>query len=173
MSVLPQHLFRLPEASTFKKPILILTSVSLAFDFVLTAISFFLGWNQVDRSACFFPFLKSSNPVVLLQLVDLFVGYCAPHFEQYFAFARQDFAPQLLQNMAASEELRGAITQSWSSGSSHFSCLLPFCFALPFSFFICVLLFCLRFAFLFTFSFFCLRFFFNSRFFFFGLRFLF
>ena len=75
-----------------------------------------------------------------------------------------------------------------------FSCLLPFCFALPFSFFICVLLFCLRFAFFnlhflffvcvfffkFAFSFFCLRFlfficvfFFFVCVFFFYLRFLF
>ena len=102
--------------------------------------------------------------MVLLQLVDSFVGYCAPHFEQYFAFARQDFAPQLLQNTAASEELRGAITQSWSSGSSHFSCLLPFCFALPFSFFICVLLFCLCSAFLFAFCFFVCVLLFSLRF---------
>ena len=44
-------------------------------------------------------------------------------------------------------------TQSWSSGPSRFSCLLPFRFALPFSFFNCVLLFCLRFGFcLFSFS---------------------
>ena len=40
----------------------------------------------------------------ILYLVDSFVGHCAPHFEQYFAFARQEFAPQLLQNMVASEE---------------------------------------------------------------------
>ena len=112
--------------------------------------------DRVDRSI-YFLFLKSSNPVVLLQLVDSFVGYCAPHFEQYFAFARQDFAVQLLQNMAASEELWGAITQSWSSSPPRFCCLLPFRFAVPFSFlfafcyfvrvffFICVFIFCLRF----------------------------
>ena len=72
-------------------------------------------------------------------------------------------------------------TQSWSSGPLRFSCLLPFCFAHPFSFFICVLLFCLRFAFLFAFCFLvCDFFFFNFRFFFFvcvffffNLRFLF
>ena len=68
-----------------------------------------------------------------------------------------------------------------------FSCLLPFCFALPFSFFICVLLFCLRFAFFnlhflffvcvfffkFAFSLFVCDFFFLFAFSFFCLRFLF
>ena len=42
------------------------------------------------------------NPI--LDLDDSFVRHCAPHFEQYFASARQEFAPQLLQNMAASGE---------------------------------------------------------------------
>ena len=45
-----------------------------------------------------------------------------------------------------------------------FSCLLPFCFARPFSFFICVLLFCLRFAFLFAFCFFVCVLLFSLRF---------
>ena len=91
------------------------------------------------------------------------------HFEQYFAFARQDFAPQLLQNITARTE--NAILELRPFA---FSCLLPFCFALPFSFFVCVLLF--RFAlyvhffvcvsfFLFAFSFFLFAFsFFNLRF---------
>ena len=47
--------------------------------------------------------------MVLLQLVDSFVGYFAPHSEQYFTFARQDFAQQLVQNMEASEKLQGVI----------------------------------------------------------------
>ena len=52
-NVLPRDLFRLPEASTLKKPILILTLVYLALDFVLTAFGFFLGWNRVHRSVSF------------------------------------------------------------------------------------------------------------------------
>ena len=71
-NVLPRHLFRLPEASIFKKPILILTSISLAFDFVLTAFSLRPLRLKSGRTLRFFPFLKSSNPMVLLQFVDSF-----------------------------------------------------------------------------------------------------
>ena len=101
--------------------------------------------------------------MVLLQLVGSFEGYCAPQFEKYFAFARQDFAPQLLQNMAASEKLRELE-------------LRPFAFFLLTSVLLCTsvfIFFYLHFAFLFVFSFFCLRFFFNLRFLFVILRFLF
>ena len=71
-NVLPRHLFRLPEASILKKPILILTSISLAFDFVLTAFSLRPLRLKSGRTLRFFPFLKSSNPMVLLQFVDSF-----------------------------------------------------------------------------------------------------
>ena len=98
--------------------------------------------------------------MVLLQLVDLFVGYCAPHFEQYFAFARQDFAPQLLQNMAASEELRGAIkmARKRNPGAQALRVFpVYFRFALHFRFLFLseFCFFCLRFAFLFAFRFLC------------------
>ena len=86
--------------------------------------------------------------------------------------SRQDFAPELLQSMAASEELQGdAILE-----------LSPFAFVLFTSVFLCTSVFffylrfafCLRFAFLFAFNFFNLRFlFFVCDFFFFNLRFLF
>ena len=67
--------------------------------------------------------------------------------------SRQYFVPELLQNMAASEELQGDTILE----------LRPFAFFLftsvllctsVFFFFICVLLFCLRFAFSFAFCFF-------------------
>ena len=87
--------------------------------------------------------------MVLLQLVGSFEGYCAPQFEQYFAFARQDFAPQLLQNMAASEKLRGLelrplaffLLTSVLLCTSVFFFYLRFAFLFPFSFFVCVFFF--------------------------------
>ena len=81
--------------------------------------------------------------MVLMQLVDSFEGYCAPQFEQYFAFARQDFAPQLLQNQGETGRSENAILE-----------------LRPFESVSCFLFFYLRFAFLFAFSFFVCVFFF-------------
>ena len=92
--------------------------------------------------------------------------------------SRQDFVPELLQNMAASEELQG------DNPGAQALCVFPvyfrfalhfrFLFLFAFCFFVCVLLFCLRFAFLFAFNFFNLLFlFFVCDYFFFNLRFLF
>ena len=84
--------------------------------------------------------------------------------------SRQDFAPELLQSMAASEELQGdAILElrpfAFVLFTSVLLCTSVFFFNLRFAFFVCVLLFCLRLIslicvsyFLFAISFFNLRF---------------
>ena len=72
--------------------------------------------------------------MVLLQLA---------HFEQYFAFARQDFARQLLQNMAASE--KHAILELRPFAFFLFTSVFFFLFA--FCFFVCVFIFLLAFSF--------------------------
>ena len=87
--------------------------------------------------------------------------------------SRQDFVPELLQNMAASER-----TARRHNPGAQALCVFPvyfrfalhfrFLFLFAFCFFVCVLLFCLRLI-----SLICISYFFVCDFFFFNLRFLF
>ena len=101
----------------------------------------------------------TSNPMVLLQLVGSFEGYCAPQFEQYFAFASRlcsaTTAWRLLELRPFAFFLLTSVLLC-TSFSLFLICVLLFLFAFScFNlrlFLICVSFFLFAFSFLFVFE---------------------